>query len=74
MSTKERTPETILEEIRTLCEELGWEVGVDISEEEISGAVIGIQEYVQSVILQLSEEEKANFKFYEAKPLNEDLH
>lgn len=47
----EKTPEELVDDIQRACKELGWEIAMDVRNQEISGLVIGQREYIDNVLL-----------------------
>lgn len=65
-----KTPEELVIVIQDACEQLGWHIGMDASQEMLPGIVIGKHEYVLEVVEQLE-----NGDYYEvySSGKNEDV-
>ena len=50
-----KTPEQIVLEIQSACEELGWHIGMDESAPGLKGLVIGQSTYVESIVEQIED-------------------
>ena len=57
MSKRSKTPEEIVNDIRTACAALGWAIGMDESDTHVSGLVIGQTNYVEGLLNQIDDME-----------------
>lgn len=68
----DKSPEEIFDLIREACAKLGWDIAMDMSHPGITGAILGIREYVDSIVSQLNEEE--NYDIYSQNTENLEMH
>jgi endonuclease III-like uncharacterized protein len=64
MAKRRKTAEEVVNEIRTACAALGWHIGLDESDETVSGLIIGQEQYVEKVLEQL--EDMENYGIFDA--------
>lgn len=63
MKEKEpRTPEQLVDDIQQACKQLGWDIAMDVSSEEISGLIVGQHDYIQEVLSGSCDED--NYEIY----------
>lgn len=65
------SPEEKLDRIRELASELGWELALDDSGDEVHGIIIGNMEFIQEVLT--GEIEPENFGIYSSMN-DKELH